>query len=219
MSLTGVNTPTYSFLADDLTDVVAADQDGFRYDPTTFTATWILDGPIDIDKLLLDISGQGSDTRPVQGATGGVLLNDGVDFEQNFSVLPGDTNRDTAVSVTDLVNISSRIQFGTFKSLYGSFFDLNGDGAISVTDIVNAVRRVPSFLPMGMPVDTDPPAPTSALSSDTAFSAVDRQLLASLSISSGTHLVNTVPAKKSLMDIFDNPSANPRFVLEPFENV
>lgn len=155
LSLTGVNTPVYPFLADDPTDTVAANLDGFRYDPDTFKATWILGSPIRADRLLLDISGQEGDSRPVRAADGRTLLNDGADFEKHFSVLPGDTNRNTVVSVTDVVNANARIQPGLFQPLYDSRFDLNGNGAITVTDIVNIVNRVPGFLPTGMPMDTD----------------------------------------------------------------
>ena len=72
LQLLGVSIESYEFLADDTTDIGPADQDGFRYDDSTFTATWTLDKVLDNDRLTLSLSD--SVTRSVTRNEGAAIM-------------------------------------------------------------------------------------------------------------------------------------------------
>ncbi|MAE64572.1 MAG: hypothetical protein CMJ18_09920, partial [Phycisphaeraceae bacterium] len=148
LTLMGVNVPSYGF-------------GDFDYDSSTFIASWTLDAVIGADKLLFVLSDAVN--------AGGVLLDgdvgdpadatlpsgDGTDggaFPFRINVLPGDGNQNGSVSVTDVVNISSRVEEGTFGQKYDRRFDVNGDGAINRTDLEAVLPLAGTTLPEGEPV-------------------------------------------------------------------
>lgn len=144
LTLVGVNVPRYA-------------PSGFGYDSGSFTATWTFAAPFSADKLLLNLAGEPFDFNPIDdlAGPGGQLLNGGSDFEVRFDILPGDSTRDRATTVTDLANVGLRVGsvLGPPKStFYQREFDVNADGSITVTDLANVGLRVGSTLP-----DAEPP--------------------------------------------------------------
>ena len=157
MTLTGINTPVYPFRADDPTDLIAPNLDGFRYNSATFTVTWILTAAIPTETIRINVDGETGDSAPVRAAGGGPLLNGsgvpGTDYEQIVDINHGNVNRDAATLVTDLVSVSLRIPSISPTPPYDQFHDVNADGAVSVTDLVVTSANIPSSAPGGIPAD------------------------------------------------------------------
>ena len=147
---------------------------GFSYDSASLTATWTFTSPFHVDKLLLNLAGEATDSSPIddQLGAGGQLLFGGRDFQLRFDVLSGDATGDRATTVTDLGNIGLRV--GTVigppaSEFYEHEFDANSDGAITVTDLANVGLRVGTVLPGGDPVPPGPPLIVVALVNDTGL--------------------------------------------------
>jgi hypothetical protein len=141
------------------------------------TGTWTLTAPLGPNKIraILDDATitagmQTLDGEWIDGSSpaGGVLNSgDGVaggDFSFRFNVLPGDGTggppANAAVSVADLVNMSSRAAAGamvdpmapgTALNGYDVRFDVNGDSASTTTDTDLAANRLRDVLPAGEP--------------------------------------------------------------------
>jgi hypothetical protein len=143
LTLVGVNIPNYFPPDPGVT---------FGYNNTTFTATWKFPSFFGTDKFLINLAGEASDSDPIRAAGGGVLLNGGSDSNHRYDVLKGDANRNGSTTVTDLVNIGSRVVSVIGDAIYTQFFDVNGSGSITVTDLVNTGAQVVSVLPPGNPI-------------------------------------------------------------------
>jgi hypothetical protein len=105
LSLTGVNVANYSII-------------GFQYNAATHRADWKLGTRINIDRLMLSLSG-------------------GL-YTKSFNVLPGDVNNDNAVDGLDLALIASHF---TSSHPYDVQYDINGDGFVDMIDY-NLVRSL-----------------------------------------------------------------------------
>ena len=153
----------YGFLPDDVTDTDP--RDGFRYDASSFTATWMLSeavgagaaGPGTAGDRLLIVLRAGGPT----GRAG--------DLERRVDVLPGDANRDGRVNVLDTVGVRNRGFQQRGGDFYSVFHDLDGSGEINVADTLDARNRAFTVLPDGMPAPASS-APRS--SSEPAWMAV-----------------------------------------------
>jgi hypothetical protein len=156
LALAGLNVPQYSF-------------SGFKYDPTTFTATWTLTNPIGADKLQIDLHSTGpaavTDTvgDPLDGEwTDGASVFPsgdtfaGGDFDFAFNVLPGDANQDGVVNGLDISSILSQ-----WHSTNSPMLDMNGDDIINGLEISGVASRWLQTLPAG---GESAPAGASALS-------------------------------------------------------
>ena len=149
MTLAGAEISDYVFLADDPTDASPASQDGFRYDPATFTATWTLAAPIPSpDLLALSLNGADDATGVIGVATGLALDGDtgdpadaqlpsgdgvtGGDFVFRFDVLPGDADGSGGVEATDLNTLAVNWQ-QTVAGRGGADFD--GDDIVDAVDL------------------------------------------------------------------------------------
>jgi hypothetical protein len=109
------------------------------YDPTTFTATWALPGPIVADGLRLILSSAGVSNVGANARLDGDWLDgtavfpsgngaSGSDFSFRFNVVPGDVNRNGISNSADLLLVRQTIGGTQVTS------DLNGDGTVTETD-------------------------------------------------------------------------------------
>ncbi|MAE63850.1 MAG: hypothetical protein CMJ18_06215, partial [Phycisphaeraceae bacterium] len=163
LSVFGTETPQYGFLPDDVTDTDP--RDGFRYDASSFTATWMLSeavgagaaGPGTAGDRLLIVLRAGGPT----GRAG--------DLERRVDVLPGDANRDGRVNVLDTVGVRNRGFQQRGGDFYSVFHDLDGSGEINVADTLDARNRAFTVLPDGMPA---PASSAARSSSEPAWMAV-----------------------------------------------
>jgi hypothetical protein len=103
--LLGVSVPTYAI-------------SGFRYDPTTHTATWSLATPLGKDQVLIEL-GSGM-------------------FELGVNVLPGDVNGDGRVTSAD----ARRVRAALRSHHYFVFADVDGNGRVKPADERAVTRRV-----------------------------------------------------------------------------
>lgn len=162
LSISGVNHTAYAFSA-------------FKYDPQTRWATWTLSVPIESNRLLLDLDGNGA--RPVRNfganALDGEWTNNsstvsgngtaGGDFEFNLNVQPADVNNSTSVTLSDEDAILAHVGQSTTSSGYSAKYDIDGNGIIDASDAQAAVDRVFETLPTGSPAGTNNDAPTTTL--------------------------------------------------------
>jgi hypothetical protein len=110
---------------------------GFQYDPQSFTATWTLAKNIDEDEWTIELDGHTA--SGVRNAAGVFLDGEwtdqssqfpsgngvaGGDFVFRFQVMPGDLNRDQAISIFDINLISSN------WGVANPYCDPNGDGIV-----------------------------------------------------------------------------------------
>ncbi len=180
--LSGVNTSAYNVSGGT-----------FRYDATTFTATWTLAQSIGPDKLLLALNADGS--NPIEDAAGNRLDGEwmnpastadtsgsvypsgngtaGGNFDFRFNVLPGDANQDGVVNISDLTALSSQWQQTGQGSLSADF---NGDGRVDIGDLVGLASSWQATLPSGQPPSGHPvcdqPATLVAPSGQTCINAL-----------------------------------------------
>jgi hypothetical protein len=103
LALTGVNVANYN--------IGNSGSASFSYNSGTKTATWTLVTPINIDRLMMSLSG-------------------GI-YTKNFNVLPGDVNNDGLVNSQDLTLIQ---QHFTSSVAYNALYDINGDGFVDIND-------------------------------------------------------------------------------------
>ncbi len=172
LNLYGLNVPSYAFLADDPTDTLPADQDGFRYDPSTFTATWTLNTTIDTDKLLLVLADtvnangvalDGETTDPLNASLPSGDGTPGGTFAFGFNVLPGDATHDGTVNGQDLLSWQSDL----FNTGFVLPPDFNLDGTVNGQDLLIWQSHLFNALPTG----SHGPAVAEVLVSGTAWSA------------------------------------------------
>ncbi len=134
-------------------------------------ATWTLSAPVGPNKIraILDdtvkdatsdqqLDGEWIDGTAVMPSGNGVS---GGNFSFRFDTLPGDGTGEGKVTITDVVNMSSRAASGAMVTSpgnttgnYSIFFDVNGDGAVTSTDTANAVSRLQNVLPAADPGGT-----------------------------------------------------------------
>jgi hypothetical protein len=156
----GVNTPSYTI-------------SNFSYNATTFTATWTLGSSIGADKLLLDLSGTG--TNAVTSATGNVALDGtwtngtstfpsgnnapGTDFKFDLNVLPGDVKQTGGpVTILDVIAVRNEQLTSAGGAGYSPLYDVDGSGSINILDVVDVRNRQLSSLPSGTPSAVIEPA-------------------------------------------------------------
>ncbi len=147
-------------------DPITVAPGGFSYDLATDTATWLLTTPIGSNKVRLivdgtsagavtDIAGnQALDGEWNELGTAVFNSGDGVaggDFNFRFNVQPADVTGEGNTTVTDLVNIASKVPSAIGNAAYNVFFDVNGSGDITVTDLVNASANVGTTQPGSEP--------------------------------------------------------------------
>jgi hypothetical protein len=198
LKISGVNLGNYSFKPD-LPD--GSPNDGFAYDPTTFTATWTLTQPIDTDKLILRLNADGTDpivdgmglrldgewTNPTGTAQLGTSVypsgngTPGGDFLFRFNVLPGDVDQSGKVILADYSAVLSRNNAVAGNPNYGIFYDVDGSGKIASADGSAVLSRKNQLLPIA-----DPTPPASFL----ARSAISPTLPAQSRAPSKTQLID-----------------------------
>ena len=186
LKLDGVNLAAYAFKPD-LPD--GSPNDGFVYNPATFTATWTLTGPIGSDKLLLQLNADGS--NPIEDAAGNRLDGEwtnptsttqsssstypsgngtaGGDFSFRFNVLPGDATGNGTVDTGDLTVLS-----GHWKQSGVLGGDFNGDGVVNTGDLTMLSGNCDMSLPSAEPVAGSfgsPPTVTNVAVVSTAWTS------------------------------------------------
>ena len=136
---------------------------GFKYDPISFVATWILNGPIRAEKLLLelsgdvqDVAGRGLDGNWTDGAgafpSGNELIESDDRFRFRLNVLSGDVTGDGVVDREDLVDLIHRLGTDVSRGSFEHRFDTNADGQIDVADLREVLFRLSGKLPSGEPI-------------------------------------------------------------------
>lgn len=137
LTVTGVNVPSYSVV-------------GFNYNAATDVATWTLSQPIDDDRVTLtlddsvtDASGNALDGEwenpttlldPSSSSTAGDGIPGG-DFVFQFTSLPGDANRDNAVSGADFTIWADEFDNGVGLPIKRFIEgDFSGDGHVTGAD-------------------------------------------------------------------------------------
>ena len=126
LQLAGVNVPNYSFGA-------------FSYNSSTFDARWTLPSAIDVDRLMLSLSGESA--PPVSGSGSNI----GADpFNNRFAVLPGDVNGDAGVNLTDALLVRNEIR----AKAYSIWMDVDGSGVVDISDYNKVSKRIGSHLPV-----------------------------------------------------------------------
>ncbi|TWT31101.1 PKD domain protein [Posidoniimonas corsicana] len=127
----------------------------FTYDNTTFTATITLFDPIGADKLLVYVDG-----ADVQDDAGNAVNDGGSDSDSlQVNIVPGDANRSSQVSPTDLGFANGKKLLAVGDAGYSIYADVNGSGTVTGTDVNDIRLRQFSSLPTGSPM---PPAPAPA---------------------------------------------------------
>lgn len=137
---------------------------GFSYDSTTNTATYRLGQNLPKDKLLLILDDNVNSNPagiPLDGEPDGTP---GGNFTYRINVLPGDVDRNLAVtgapvvSAPDLVLTRNRVGLGALRpgsdpTIYASrpFTDVNGDGIVNAIDLAAVRNRTGTVLPSGQP--------------------------------------------------------------------
>ena len=174
LALTGVNAGLYAI-------------GGFKYNPSTFTATWTLAAPIGADKLLIDLSDSvnsdgaaldGEWTDEVSGFPSGNGAAGG-DFQFRFNVLPGDTDRNGTTELADGSGISTRMFARAGIGNYGAIHDINGSGRIDFFDWMIVRANLGASLPPGSPVaPANAPSAALATAPETALQAPDEPIAA-----------------------------------------
>lgn len=144
LAVTGINVATYAFAPG-----------GFSYDPSTFTATWMLAAPVAADRLVLTLSDavrdvtdemldgewvDGSSAMPSgEGTAGGA-------FEFGVNVLPGDASGNGMVQIEDFT-----LWADSFEKPLGTpgleRADFNADGAVDTGDFTTWADRFDEALP------------------------------------------------------------------------
>jgi hypothetical protein len=165
LSLSGINTTAYEF-SDFRYD--------FDYDLDIYVATWTLTAPVFIDRLQIDLNGDGLD--PVRNlanvALDGTWVNGssqyqsggttaGVDFQFTFNVLPADIDNSGSVGHFDYRFIYQSRGSDTEDSRYVVFRDIDGDGYIDSVDWQVPVSLSGQTLPSGLPAGVSNDAPTT----------------------------------------------------------
>ncbi|TWT85940.1 PKD domain protein [Posidoniimonas polymericola] len=129
----------------------------FTYDNATFTATITLLDPIGPDKLLVYVDGS-----DVEDDAGNAVGDGGTGSDSmRFDVVPGDANRSTIVSPTDLGFANGKKLLAAGDTGYSIYADVNGSGTVTGTDVNDIRLRQFSSLPTGSPM-APAPAPVAA---------------------------------------------------------
>ena len=177
LTVTGAGGAQYA-LRDDL----------FVYDEPTRTATFALATPLEADRLVLRLDGEGPD-----GVTGGGRLLDGEwmtstddypsgngapggDFVYRMNVLPGDVNFSGTVLADDFAQVKRKFftsteRPGSGENAYSIYSDVNGSGSILADDFSEVKRRFFTALPPPEPAAVGAGRPLRA-------SSVGREVLA-----------------------------------------
>ncbi len=160
LSLSGINTTAFAF-------------SDFKYHPETHVATWTLATHIFIDRLQIDLDGDGSD--PVRNLSGipldGLWVNEsstydagagmpGTDFEFTFNVLPSDIDNSGSINTFDYRYVYQSRGYDIDDAYYSLFRDIDGDGLIDTVDWQVPLNLNGQSLPTGVPSGTYNDAPT-----------------------------------------------------------
>lgn len=160
LSLSGVNTVAFAF-------------SDFEYHPETRIAVWTLATPIFVDRLQIDLDGDGAD--PVRNLDDvpldGHWVNEtstygsgaglpGTDFEFTFNVLPADVNNDGTTGYYDYRYVYQSRNTDVDHSRYIFIRDIDGDGEIDSVDWQVPLDLDGLTLPSGVPSGTSNDAPT-----------------------------------------------------------
>ena len=139
---------------------------GFSYDSATFTATWTFTSALTVDKWLIDLSADVTDSGgsaldgdwtnpPALGETGDSFPSgDGVAggaFRFRFNVVPGGVMQTGQVQSTDVINTRNAQFRHTLMAGYSAFLDVDSSGAIQSTDLVQVRNRQFTSLPNNEP--------------------------------------------------------------------
>jgi hypothetical protein len=140
----------FSIVSVDQVDYNALVSD-FLYDSASHTATFTFISSIETDTLIVSI-----DAANLQDERGHVQP--GI-YQFRLDVLPGDADRNGAVTMDDVNSIRQRQGTGTVSGApeahYSIFHDLDGSGGIVGTDVGRALLRLGGELPADEPA---PPA-------------------------------------------------------------
>jgi hypothetical protein len=161
LSLSGINSAAYAFR-------------DFHYDVENYVATWTLATPVFIDRLQIDLDGDGIDpVRNLEGiALDGSWVNDssqyqsggttaGIDFQFTFNVLPADINNSGDLAYVDYRFIYQSRGTNPDDPRYIAFRDIDGDGFIDSVDWMLPIDFDGAALPSGVPVGVTNDAPTT----------------------------------------------------------
>ncbi|MEM6391412.1 MAG: SdrD B-like domain-containing protein [Planctomycetota bacterium] len=131
----------------------------FSYDAETFTATWTLSAPLGTDRYAIGLADTLTDTAG--NRLDGDWANDqstasgdgqaGGDFQFDFNVLVGDTDRSGRVLGQDFSPIGLRLGQTTNTTNYTVFADLDGNGRILGSDFSPVGLNLGQVLPQVRP--------------------------------------------------------------------
>ncbi len=112
----------------------------FAYDPVALTATWTLATSISAGRVQLTLSDGVADLagNPIDGDSDGIA---GDNYASFFDILPGDVNRNRAVSSGDVTATFNRQSTQVGDSNYLMFHDVNGSGTITSSDVAAVFTR------------------------------------------------------------------------------
>ncbi len=124
---------------------------GFAYDPVAMAATWTLTTSIPAGRVQLVLSDGVADVagNALDGDSDG---NAGDNYGRSFDVLPGDVNRNRAVTSGDVTATFNRQLTQVGDANYSIFHDVNGSGTITSSDVVAVFTRQFTSLPPTPPV-------------------------------------------------------------------
>jgi fibronectin type 3 domain-containing protein len=138
----------------------------FTYNSTTFTATWVYQAALPLDKYLLSIPSAAVTSKVSGAALDGEFANGsgnllpsgdtvaGGDFNFRFNILPGDVDQNGVVTGVDGGSVRQHFLQFTTTAGYNPLYDTSGKGEITGIDL----NLVQSTLLTSLPA-TDPTPP------------------------------------------------------------
>lgn len=133
----------------------------FTYDPSTFTATWSVNGPIGPDRLTISLDDELRDSNGNKldgewdNAVSSFASGDGLpggDFVFKVNILPGDVDRSGYVNVMDVVQTFDKQFTRIGMAGYDAMHDVDGSGWINALDVVKVRDRQFGELPPEAPL-------------------------------------------------------------------
>jgi len=145
---------------------------GFRYDGSTFTATWSFAAPIEADRLMLwmndsvtDGAGNALDgewweaTSSYPSGNGSA----GGSFFFRLKVLPGDVDGNGEVRSSDTIKVRRKSGTSLGEKNYSPFHDVDGSGEIGSSDTIKVRRKGNTYVPSSVATGSYSVPPSEAV--------------------------------------------------------
>jgi hypothetical protein len=104
----------------------------YIYDPTSYTATWLLDRPLSAGNYVVSVA--------PSGATVDFQLSTSAPAEARFTVLPGDVDGNGAVNYQDAIAVRNNMTPAAY-SLASPRFDLDANGVVDAADLSRTIAE------------------------------------------------------------------------------